>query len=605
MRPNPRFSVWILLLLCALLPGAAVGAAGQAAERRERPCAQPWVVGNPEGNYIVPGAVGDVAYRTVGGRRLALDAYVPPGRGPHPAVILIHGGRWKSGSRVSYVTQLFEPLARAGIAWFSIDYRLGPNPPDAAQQASAVADAAQQPAARAAASQEASAVADAAQNDLAEAARFIRCHASRLRVDPARVALIGEDTGAQMAVLEAAARPEQYRGVAALGGVFPEHAALRQALSRPKGLPPMLVIHGAADRDVPPAEAMHFCDDVRIGGGTKSAPLGACQYYTVEGASHRFENWWPTQWHYKAELVRWLRERLGLPRLEITDITALLRAPFPQPSQTSGLRKNIEYAPGLKLDAYVPRRSGLFPAVIIAHGGGWEAGDKVTYVAPLFEPLAKAGFAWFSIDYRLTPAVRHPAQLDDLRRAIRYVRHHAARFRVDPRRIAILGESASAQMAALVASLPCPPVADSADPVDRTDCRPNAVVSFYGVYDFVPRVTDASPRSLLVRLFGPRELDDASRTLLREYSPITHARRDLPPALLLQGTDESLYELAVEYAGRLKQVGARHELYLLKGAPHGLENWEGRPEWQGYKRKLVEWLLTETSAAKAQISQGR
>lgn len=578
--PGSRRTLQRVLMLMAVALAAAgwVTVPAWSAQTREQPCAQPWVVGNPEGNYVVPGAMGDVVYRAIGGRRLALDAYVPPGRGPHPAVILVHGGNGKSGSRVSYVTQLFEPLARAGIAWFSIDYRLEPESPEAAERASVGADAAQE--------------------DLAEAARFIRCHAARLRVDPARVALVGEDTGARMAVLEAAARPEQYRGVAALGGVFPEHVALRPALSRPKGLPPVLVMHGAGDRDVPPAEAMHFCDDVRIGGGAKTAPAGACQYYTIEGASHRMENWWPAHWHYKAELVRWLRERLGLPRLEITDITTLLRAAFPQPGDATGLHKNIEYAPGLKLDAYVPRGRGPFPAVIIAHGGGWEAGDKVTYVAPLFEPLAKGGFAWFSIDYRLTPAVRHPEQLDDLRRAIRYVRHNAARFRVDPQRIAILGESASGQMVALVASRPCPPVADSADPVNRADCRPNAVVSFYGVYDFVPRVTDASPRSLLVRLFGPRELDDASRALLREYSPITHAHRDLPPTLLLQGTNESLHEQTLAYARRLKEVGARHELHLLDGAPHGLENWEGRAEWQSYKRKLVEWLRAELAGAK-------
>ena len=60
--------------------------------------------------------------------------------------------------------------------------------------------------------------------------------------------------------------------------------------------------------------------------------------------------------------------------------------------------------------------------------------------------------------------------------------------------------------------------------------------------------------------------------------------------LLIQGTNERLYEQTLEYARRLKEVGARYELYLLEGAPHGLENWEGRPEWQGYKRKLVDWL---------------
>ena len=89
--------------------------------------------------------------------------------------------------------------------------------------------------------------------------------------------------------------------------------------------------------------------------------------------------------------------------------------------------KDILYSPSaqLRLDAFLPRAGKPVPAVIVVHGGGWEAGDKVTYVTPLFEPLARAGLAWFSIDYRLTPAFRHEDQLEDVRQAIRFVRAEA------------------------------------------------------------------------------------------------------------------------------------------------------------------------------------
>src|SRR6185503_6576828 len=133
--------------------------------------------------------------------------------------------------------------------------------------------------------------------------------------------------------------------------------------------------------------------------------------------------------------------------------------------------KDIQYrsSPDIALDAYVPESRVPVPAVIVAHGGGWEAGDKVTYITPMLEPLARAGFAWFSIDYRLTPAFTHPDQLDDLREAIRFVRAQHKRFGVDPNKIFLLGESASAQMVSLVAT------------EDRSLA---GVVSFYGVYDF-------------------------------------------------------------------------------------------------------------------------
>ena len=152
----------------------------------------------------------------------------------------------------------------------------------------------------------------------------------------------------------------------------------------------------------------------------------------VTGASHRSENWWPSQWDYKREMVEWISSSRRFARRRIT--TAQRRRP-------EGHR--LQQSPQLKLDAFVPRAAKPVPAVIVVHGGGWEAGDKVTYVTPLFEPLSRAGLAWFSIDYRLTPASVHEDQLEDLRQAIRYVRAQHARFHIDPARIVLLGESAS------------------------------------------------------------------------------------------------------------------------------------------------------------------
>jgi alpha-L-fucosidase 2 len=285
----------------------------------------------------------------------------------------------------------------------------------------------------------------------------------------------------------------------------------------------------------------------------------------VPGASHRLENWWPSQWGYKRELVSWL-----------TDLAA---APRPaNVSATGPLLKNIVYSPsrGLKLDAYVPQSTKPLPAVVIVHGGGWEAGDKVTYVTPLFEPLARAGVAWFSIDYRLTPDASHEDQLEDVRQAIRFVRSKHARFNVDPSRIFLLGESASGQMVAQIAT------------EDRTLA---GVISFYGVYDFPSMVSDASPRSLLVRLFRRTTLDDESRAVLRKYSPLYSAHKNMAPFLLVNGTGERLWAQAEMFAERLRELGVRRDVIALEDAPHGLENWEGHPEWLGYKRQLVEWIL--------------
>jgi acetyl esterase/lipase len=109
-------------------------------------------------------------------------------------------------------------------------------------------------------------------------------------------------------------------------------------------------------------------------------------------------------------------------------------------------------------------------------------------------------------------------------------------------------------------------------------------------------VTDASPRSLLVRLFGRTVLDDDARALLRRYSPAYRAHAGMSPVLLINGTGERLWAQAQAYASRLKEVGAPHEVIALEGAPHGLENWEGHPEWTAYKQPMIDWIRRVTAA---------
>ena len=81
-------------------------------------------------------------------------------------------------------------------------------------------------------------------------------------------------------------------------------------------------------------------------------------------------------------------------------------------------RKAVEFArPGgkpLLLDLHIPDGPGPFPAAILVHGGGFDQGSRSTNVAPLCEPLANAGFAWFSIDYRLAPEAHFPEAIADV-----------------------------------------------------------------------------------------------------------------------------------------------------------------------------------------------
>src|SRR3984893_5486728 len=109
-------------------------------------------------------------------------------------------------------------------------------------------------------------------------------------------------------------------------------------------------------------------------------------------------------------------------------------------------RKDVEYTrPGGKpvlLDLHVPDGPGPFPAAILIHGGGFDEGSKSTNPRPLFEPLANAGFAWFSIDYRMAPEFKFVDAREDVSAAIRWVKANAQKYHLDVTKVVLIGESA-------------------------------------------------------------------------------------------------------------------------------------------------------------------
>src|SRR5215510_2738767 len=139
-------------------------------------------------------------------------------------------------------------------------------------------------------------------------------------------------------------------------------------------------------------------------------------------------------------------------------------------------QKGVEYGkPGghpLLLDVHVPDGAGPFPAAILVHGGGFDGGSRATNMAPTFQPLADAGFAWFSVDYRMAPEFRFPEAREDVDTAVRWLKAHAAEYRVDPARSAIIGESAGGFLVNYAGTHYTP------------ETRVRAVVDLYGPVDY-------------------------------------------------------------------------------------------------------------------------
>ena len=249
---------------------------------------------------------------------------------------------------------------------------------------------------------------------------------------------------------------------------------------------------------------------------------------------------------------------------------------------------DVEYAhPGnesLKLDVSIPDGPGPFPAAILVHGGGWVAGDKQTYIIYIFEPLSKANFAWFSINYRLAPKHKFPAAMEDTEAAIRFVKANAKKYKVDASRIALIGESAGGHIVSWVGVQKSP------------DTRVAAVVSFYGVHDVISRAVQQGKLEDVNPFFGVDQLTADTAPLLIKGSPVTFVQRGMPPFLMIHGRkdDGVPFEQSVQMCDKLKALGNSCDLIELD-AGHGMDTWEPHPELHFYKQKMIDWLKEKLS----------
>lgn len=280
-------------------------------------------------------------------------------------------------------------------------------------------------------------------------------------------------------------------------------------------------------------------------------------------------------------------------------VVAVPPATKPSAPPAAKVTRDVVYATPagikLKLDASVPATPGPHPAVILVHGGAWQAGDKTNFRA-LFQPLTDAGYAWFSVNYRLAPKFTVPACVDDVETAVKWVKDHAAEYDIDPTRVALLGESAGGHLVELVAAR-----SEANSPL-----RPAAVVAFYAPCDLPALAVSAEAngiaiRPMLSKLFGRNQFDDTAERLLRDASPLTHVKAGLPPFLLLHGTADTLVPIAqsTAFQAALRAVGVPCDLVTVPGGPHGMILWNMID--QSYKAKVLKFLdeTIKTPAAPA------
>jgi acetyl esterase/lipase len=216
---------------------------------------------------------------------------------------------------------------------------------------------------------------------------------------------------------------------------------------------------------------------------------------------------------------------------------------------------NVVYAPGLQLDVYEPAERGTTPrpAVVLIHGGGWTSLDKSTMTG-MGNFLARKGFVAFSVDYRLYDGTKNrwPAQLDDVQRAVRWVRANATTYGVNAERIGAFGHSAGGQLAALLGMEDTRDNSDTA--LSRYSSRVQAVVDASAPSDFTAE-KDHDNVTFLISFLGA---DSSQHAMWRDASPVFHARKGDAPFLVVHGTrDESVpIAQAQELVDTLQAKGA-------------------------------------------------
>ncbi len=241
--------------------------------------------------------------------------------------------------------------------------------------------------------------------------------------------------------------------------------------------------------------------------------------------------------------------------------------------------RDVEYANvgerKLLLDIYQPPSAGqsVNPLVVWIHGGAWRSGSKNS--VPVTHWLEQ-GFAIASVDYRLSPEAKFPAQIHDIKAAIRYLRANAERFQIDPNGFIIAGASAGGHLAALAG------VSDEIQELEGSlgahttvSSRVQAIVSFYGASNLQSILSQSTEHGLGVRvpalqlLLGgqPQDVPD----LAKLASPVVHVDSKDPPLWLVHGdADPQMpFDQSRELVAAYQRVARPVQLDVVKGGKHG------------------------------------
>lgn len=247
----------------------------------------------------------------------------------------------------------------------------------------------------------------------------------------------------------------------------------------------------------------------------------------------------------------------------------------PSFTRTDNLVYGHRHGEELTIDIVKPASpNGL--GVLLMVSGGWKSGRGS--VRPwMVAPLLRRGYTVFAVYHLSQPKATVMEINDDVHRAVRFVRHHAKEYGVDPNRLGVTGGSAGGHLSLLLATRGGPGPAD-ADAVDRESSAVQAVAIFYPVTDLLnlgdstENLHDGGPPKSFVKAFGPESTNLAVwKVIGRELSPIFWVHSNLPPTLIYHGDADTLVPLdqSQRYQAEARKLGRTVELVVHHKGQHG------------------------------------
>ncbi len=249
----------------------------------------------------------------------------------------------------------------------------------------------------------------------------------------------------------------------------------------------------------------------------------------------------------------------------------LIEKDFPVPDDVEEY-KDIIYktvdSTNLKLDIYHAKNiSESAPLLLFIHGGAWKKGDKHDYLRYLID-FARKGYVTATVQYRFSNKVKFPAQLQDVKAAIRWLKKNADNYYINSKKVAVIGGSAGGHLA-MMAGYTSGISEFNEETESPYSSEVQAVVNLYGPADLTTEY--AREQSSVTNLIG-KKYNEAPE-LFQKASPTNYITADDPPTLIFQGTIDELvpFSQSDNLTKQLENAGAQVEYHKLEGWPHTMD----------------------------------